>query len=154
MKSRSKVNKKGLIKLFFIAIIVLGLFHFFTRPTIEGMYNVNGTDISGNTLSENSGITMYQSYIVRTILNNTVNSYSDDDKLKDIRDIKIDDAKYKSIIKNSDKEESGVVLKKINELLKTNEQDMCARANWEKKPIPDNKAPEPAKNEKEKEKEK
>jgi hypothetical protein len=67
MKSSAKINKKIGIKLIFLAIIVVGLFHFFTRPTIEGMYNVNGTDISGNTLSENSGITMYQSYIVRTI---------------------------------------------------------------------------------------
>ena len=132
MKSKLKIKNKLGIKLIFLILIGAAAFYFFTRPTIEGLL-VNGSDISGNTLSENTGITLYQSYILRTILNNTDNEYSDDKRMKDIRGIKIDDSKYKSLIKNSDGDENSVVLKKLNDLLKTNEQDMCARANWEMK---------------------
>jgi hypothetical protein len=37
MKSRTKINNKMGVKLIFLAIIAVGLYYLFTRPTIEGM---------------------------------------------------------------------------------------------------------------------
>jgi hypothetical protein len=37
MKSRTKINNKMGVKLIFLAIIAVGLYYLFTRPTVEGM---------------------------------------------------------------------------------------------------------------------
>ena len=134
MKSKLKIKNKLGIKLIFLLLIGVAFFYFFKQPIVEGLI-VYGKDVSGNTLTEVEGITLYQSYVLRTILNNTDNAYSDDERMKDIRAMKINDRPYKNIIKNSNGDDSRIVLKKLDELLKKNENDLCTRAEWEEKKI-------------------